>query len=441
MTNYSRREFLETGSAALVGAGLAGVPAARAQDRPDAVAPSDRLRFGVIGVNGMGWANLQAHQKLPGVDCIALCDVDRNVLDRRAAELEEMTGTRPELYADYRRLLDNDDIDFVVVATPDHWHCLQTVHALEAGKHVYVEKPLANSIGECLVMVDAAKRYDRVVQVGQWQRSAPHWEDAIDYVRSGQLGTIRAVKTWAYQGWMEPIPPKPDGPVPEGVDYDLWLGPAPKRPFNPNRFHFNFRWFWDYAGGLMTDWGVHLIDFGLYGMDVTTPRAVTATGGKFGYPDDASETPDTQQALYAFDDFTLIWEHATGIDGGPYERNHGVAFIGNNGTLVVDRGGWEVRPETDDGRYRLDAIPPRQGGGGLDAHAENFVAAIKGEATPNCPVDAAANTAINAHLGNIALQLGRRVAWDADARRFVDDPEADDRIWPTYRAPWTLPRP
>jgi predicted dehydrogenase len=439
MTEYTRRAFLETASAATLGASLGP----SVQSRPDGVPPSDQLRFGVIGCNGMGWANLNAHQRLPGVECVALCDVDRNVLEKRAGELEEQIGRRPALYDDYRRLLGEDDVDFVVIATPDHWHCLPMVEACQAGKDVYVEKPLGNSIGECLLMQQAAAQTGRVVQVGQWQRSAPHWQQAVDYVRSGSLGTIRTVKAWAYQGWMEPIDPAPNQEPPDGVDYDFWLGPAPERPFNPNRFHFDFRWFWDYAGGLMTDWGVHLIDYALYGMDADTPNAVMSGGGPFGYPPsvDASETPDTQQALYTFDDFTLIWEHATGIDGGPYGRDHGVAFIGNNGTLVVDRGGWEVRPEADDGTYKLDAIPPRDGGGGLDRHAKNFVDSIRGDATPNCPVDVAAPTAIVAHLGNVAYRIGRRVEWDADAHQFVDDPDADAHIWPSYRDPWSLPNP
>lgn len=439
MTDYSRRQFLEAGSAALVGAGLTAAPAVHTR-ASDAVAPNDRLQFGVIGCNGMGWSNLEAHQRLDGVDCIALCDVDQNVLDRRAPELEALTGTTPTLYTDYRRMLDNDDIDFVIIGTPDHWHCLPMVHACEAGKDVYVEKPLANSIGECYVMMDAVDRYDRVVQVGQWQRSAPHWQNAVDYLRSGVLGKIRHTKAWSYVNWKGHLPVEPDQEPPEGVDYDFWLGPAPERPFNPNRFHFTFRWYWDYAGGLMTDWGVHLIDYVFYGMDVGQPHSVMSTGGKFGFPDDARETPDTQQALYTFDDFSMTWEHAVGLGNGPFDRSHGVAFVGNNGTLVIDRSGWDVIPEIEDDAYKVEAIPPRSGSGGLDAHAANFVASIKGDETPNCPVETAANTAINAHLGNIAYKLGRRVDWDAEARSFIDDEDANEHIYPSYRAPWTLPQ-
>ena len=309
------------------------------------VAPSDTVRVGAVGINGMGWTNVRSHLKIPEVEVTALCDVDNAVLQKRSGELQDMTGSKADLYKDYRALIDDKDIDAIIVATPDHWHPLITMHACQAGKDVYVEKPLANSIGECDAMVAAAKHYKRVVQVGQWQRSGPHWDEAMAFVQSGKLDTIRTAKAWAYQGWMKNIPVRPDEETPEGVDYDLWLGPAPLRPFNPNRFHFTFRWFWDYAGGLMTDWGVHLIDMVLYGMDAVSPKSVLSAGGAFAYPDGGMETPDTQQAIFEYDGFSMIWEHAAGIDNGPYGRKHGVAFIGNNGTLVADRAGWEVIPE------------------------------------------------------------------------------------------------
>ncbi len=441
MSDFTRREFLGTGSAALAGFGMSASDP-RSASADDSVPPSDQLRFGAIGINGMGWNNTTALRAVDGVECVALCDVDRNVLEDRAAELEDVTGERPDLYGDYRRLLEDDDIDFVVIGTPDHWHCLQTIHACEAGKDVYVEKPLANSIGECLLMEEAVEKHGRVVQVGQWQRSSAHWQKAVEYLQSGALGTIRHTKAWAYMGWMDHLAPKPNQDPPDGVDYDMWLGPAPERPFNPNRFHFDFRWFWDYAGGLMTDWGVHLIDYVFKGMEVGGPNAVMSSGGKFGDPDGAAETPDTQQAIYTFDDFSMTWEHAVGIGEGPYEgRGHGVAFIGNNGTLVIDRSGWEVYPEVDDDRYKTEALPPRSGeGNALAVHAENFVAAIREGEALNCPVDAAANTAINAHLGNVAYKLGRAVTWDAEKHRFVDDAEANEHVWLSYRDPWTLPQ-
>ncbi|HMR19437.1 MAG TPA: Gfo/Idh/MocA family oxidoreductase, partial [Sphingobacterium sp.] len=195
------------------------------------------IKVGLIGVKGMGWSNLTALLKQPNVQCTALCDVDERILDQRIAELQKRQ-IEVKRIIDYKELLAGDLVDAVIIGTPDHWHCLQMVDAVRAGKHVYVEKPIGNSIRECETMVAAALKYNAIVQVGQWQRSQQHFRDAIDFVHSGKLGKIRLVKAWAYQGWMKSIPIKPDEPVPTGVHYDRWLGPAKKRPFNPNRFHF-----------------------------------------------------------------------------------------------------------------------------------------------------------------------------------------------------------
>jgi predicted dehydrogenase len=439
----SRRQFVRDSGIAVGAMMIPGVLRARV----GRVAPSDQVRVGVIGVNGMGFHNLGSILKIPEVECGALCDVDASVLNRRATEVERNTGVKPRLHSDFRAMLDDPNIDAVIIGTPDHWHCLMLVLACEAGKDVYVEKPLANSIGECGLMIAAAEKYGRVVQAGQWQRSGKHWTDATEYARSGEIGRIRLVKAWAYQGWMKAIPVKPDQPAPEGVDYDMWLGPAPSRPFNPNRFHFNFRWFWDYAGGLMTDWGVHMIDMVHYGMGDAGPKRVAANGGKFAYPDDASETPDTLQAVFEFDDYSMLWEHATGIDLGPYERNHGVAFIGNRGTVVVDRGGWEVLPESETigGKlsYLTKSMPPQRisDDGGLDAHMRNFVECIKTREKPKCHPAVAARAAVTAHLGNIAFKTGRQLTWDDATQSFPDDAEANALLWPTYRSPWELPSP
>lgn len=375
------------------------------------------IRVGLIGANGMGWANLNSMLKIPGVQCAALCDVDANVLNKRAGELKSR-DIEPKLYGKHEDLLADPGVDVVIIGTPDHWHCLQLVDACAAGKDVYVEKPLGNSIAECRAMVAAATKYNRAVQVGQWQRSQQHFRDAIDFVHSGKLGKIRLVKAWAYQGWMESIPVKPDGLVPAGVDYTRWLGPAEPRPFNPNRFHFEFRWFWDYAGGLMTDWGVHMLDFALVGMGATTPKSIMATGGKFAYPGDAAETPDTLTTAYEFDDFTVQWEHANGIDGGPYGRNHGVAFIGNFGTLVLDRGGWEVIPEGD----RMEAVPLQKSqDNGLDKHTNNFIEVVRSRKLEdlNAPITAGAHIAIFSQMGNIAYRTGEKIYWDAQKERFT----------------------
>jgi len=241
------------------------------------------------------------------------------------------------------------------------------------------------------------------------------------------------------------IPRVPDGEPPAGVDYDLWLGPAPKRPFNKNRFHFNFRWYYDYSGGLMTDWGAHMIDIANWGMNVTAPKAAVAVGGKFGFPDDAEETPDTQQTLWEFDGFSMIWEHATAIGQGPYMRDHGVAFHGNNGVLVVDRGGWEVLAETETPsgspkHYRM-AGEPRRGTGGTDshlAHVKNFLECMDSRARPRSDVEVGHNSMIACHLGNIAYRLNRRVAWDVAGEKTIGDAEAQALVTRPYRAPWAL---
>ena len=434
-----RREFIYKSS--LMGAGILLSPTlARAADKK--VGANDKIRVGLIGCNGMGFGDLQSFLRNKEVECVALADVDQGVLDRRVADVEKIQGKKPKgIYKDWRRLIDNKDVDVVIIGTPDHWHCLQLVAACEAGKDVYCEKPLGNSIEECNIMVRAAEKYGRVVQVGQWQRSDPHWQDAMDFVHSGKLGKIRTVRVFSYQGWCPSIPVKEDCPVPDGVDYDMWLGPAPLRPFNPNRFHFTFRWFWDYAGGLMTDWGVHLLDYALYGMKVTAPDSIMASGGKFGYPDDACETPDLLQTVYTFPDFTVMWDHAIGIDDGGYGRSHGLGFVGENGTLVVDRGGWEVIPERVNGKQRMEPVELHKayGEGGLNLHVKNHLECIKARTPENChaSIQIGAHIAKFAHLGNIAYRTGKKLTWDGTT---FHDAEADKYLCKEYRGPWKLPK-
>ncbi|MFW5822769.1 MAG: Gfo/Idh/MocA family protein, partial [Tangfeifania sp.] len=429
MTN--RRSFIKKSALVTAGVGVAAsIPLA------SRYIANEKLVCGLIGAKGMGNANLQAFLRQPNTECAAICDVDENVLNQRIADTEKIQGKKPKGFKDFRKLLEEPGIDVIIIGTPDHWHTIPFVYASQEGKHIYCEKPLANTIEEINIMERAANRYGNVVQVGQWQRSDKHWQDAVDFVHSGKLGKIRSVRTWSYQGWMKSIPVKPDGPVPEGVDYDFWLGPAKERPFNPNRFHFNFRWFWDYAGGMMTDWGVHIIDYALFGMKAKAPNSVMSMGGKFAYPEDACETPDTLQALYEFDGYTMLWDHGIGIDGGYYGRSHGVGFVGNNGTLVVDRGGWEVIPEggNDPAMERVDL--KKGDGQGLNNHMENFIDCIKDpDKTPNCNIEIAANTARVCHLGNIAYKTGRRLYWDADNSKFIDDEGANRYLTPTYRAP------
>jgi len=305
---------------------------------------------------------------------------------------------------------------------------------------VFVEKPLANTIEECNLMVKAARKYDRVVQVGQWQRSDPHWNEAANYLKAGNIGRIRTVKVWAYQDGKPTLPVIPDSPVPAGVDYDMWLGPAPKRPFNTYRFHYNFRFFWDYAGGLMSDWGVHLLDYALEGMGADLPTSILSSGGKFAYPNDAMETPDTLMATYAYKNFNIIWDHACGISHGLYGRKEGLAFFGENGTLVLDRAGWEVIPEISNKIARMDAVPFKKGEGkGLYNHVGNMLECIKTRELPNADVAIGAKVAKMSHLANISSRVGRGLVWDDANSLFVNDPEATALVKAHYRDPWKLP--
>jgi predicted dehydrogenase len=432
----SRRNFLKTASVFAAGSVLSLDALTKARMN---VAPSDKIRVAMVGGNSMGWSDLESFLKNPEVECVALCDVDRNVLNRRTEQIIKMGRPQPKLYVNYQKMLENKDIDAVIVGTPDHWHCLIFCDSLEADKHVYVEKPIGNSIAEINVMHKAAKKYSKkIVQVNQWQRSQPHFVDAIQYIKSGKLGRIRMCKAWSYVDWKSAIPKVADSPVPEGVDYDLWLGPAPKRSFNKNRFHQSWRWYWEYGNGVMTDWGVHLIDFILYGMNKSVPESVMAIGGKYAFPDDDMVTPDTMTAVYDFKDFTMIWEHSIGIGLGNWARPHGMSYIGENGTLVLDRNGWEVVPE----KKKMEAVPVQKNvGSGLDLHVKNFLQCIKNN-TPqklNAGIDIGRDVALVAQMGNVAYRTGEKVSWDSSKQQF-STATANKLITPVYNNGWTLPK-
>jgi predicted dehydrogenase len=404
---------------------------------------TDTIRVATIGVNGMGWANTVAALKVKNVQVVALCDIDGSVLNNRMKELSVLQPDvkQVDLYGDYRKILDRKDIDVVIVGTPDHWHALQMINACSAGKHVYVEKPAGNSIGECDLMIKAKNRYNRIVQVGQWQRSQKHFKDALDFVHSGQLGNIRTTKVWCYQGWMRPQPVVADSIPPDYIDYKTWLGPATNRTFNTSRFHFHFRWFWDYAGGLMTDWGVHLLDYAVQGMKAENPISVSALGGKFAYPELAEETPDTLTALYEFEKFNLVWDSAMGIDNGSYNRDHGIAFIGNNGTLILDRVGWEVIEERQAKNKVVKPLQKREDNG-LELHWENFIGAIRNNnpSSLHCSIEEGAHIATVAQMGNIAFRSGKKISWDESKKSFTDAAIQQEYYVKAYHNGYTLPK-
>ncbi len=440
MGKISRRSFSKISAGAVA---MAGIGNASAAVRTSSASPNDKLTVGLIGAGGMGMGDLRDMLRIPEVDCLAIADVDTRRVEKNREAVEKLRGRKPDGYQDFRRIIERKDIDMVIVGTPDHWHALPTVMACQEGKDVYCEKPLATSIAEGRVMVKAAEKYGRIVQVGTQQRSAKHFQDAVEYVQSGKLGKIRNVKAWAYIDWTGALGNPANATPPPEVDYDMWLGPAVKRPFNPARFHFTFRWFWDYSGGLMTDWGAHMVDVVMWAMK-EDPVGAMATGGKYGYPDDIMETPDTQQSIVEFPSFSMTWEHMLGCGQGPWQREHGCEFHGEDGILVVDRGGWEVHPETEAiGKpkfYKMTPVP-RQGGSSdyHFTHVKDFVDCVKSRKQPVANV-ALHHKSVNAcHLANIAARLRTQIRWDAKTETASGHPDVSQYVERPYRDPWKLP--
>ena len=438
----TRRQFLTDSTKLIAATGFVGiVPAASTFAATSKPSENDKIVLGLIGAKGQGMADLRQALKQPGVECGAVCDIDDAILTERSAEINKLQGKAPVMYKDFRKLLDNKDIDAVIIGTPDHWHCYQMIAACEAGKDVYVEKPLANSIKECDLMVAAVRKYNKVVQVGQQQRSGGHWQSAMQFIKSGQLGDLRKTQVWANFNYGAGQPKVPDTPVPAGVDFNMWLGPAPERSFNAARFHGSWRMFWDYGGGLMTDWGVHLMDMALWANDTTAlPLSVAASGGNFAFPDRAHETFDTMSVTYQMPDHNITWEHVAGIENGPWGRNYGLAFVGNDATLVIDRSSWDLYPESSEGKYKVPAMPRQTGYDSHEAHLKNWIECLKTRKDPNCTIEMGRLTAIYTHMGNIALRTNSRLVWNDGSKNFGNNAAANALLLPSYRTPWKLPQ-
>jgi len=402
----------------------------------------DKINIALIGCRNMGFGDLENALKQPGVTCTALCDVDNSVLDKRVADVIKIQGTAPVKYTDYRKVVDDKTIDAVIIGTPDHWHCLPFVEACQASKDIYIEKPLANSIAECDIMVKAARKYNRVVQVGQQQRSGPLFKKAMGLINAGAIGQLRKVNVWANFNYGIGDVIIPDQPVPAGVDYDMWLGPAPQRTFNTNRFHGNWRMFWDYGGGLLTDWGVHLLDIALWAKNVTElPLSVTAAGGNFAYPDHAHETFDTLSVNFQLPGYTINWENVAGTQNGPYGYAYGLAFVGNDATLVLNRENMELHPETQQGgKTKVPPMPKETGDDSHEPHMKNFIECIRSRKDPVCTIENGRLVATYAHMGNIAMRTNSVLVWNKKDKNFGGNKAANDLITPNYRAPWKLPK-
>ncbi len=440
----NRRKFIGKTALTAGGAGLMSIfPGITKRFQP--LPPSDTLNVALIGCRNMGFGILEHHLSNPGVNCVALCDIDDSVLNERSTEVKKKYNQSPILFKDFRKLLEQKDIDAVIIGTPDHWHCLITIYALQAGKDVYVEKPMANTIAECNIMVKAANYYgNRIVQVGQQQRSGFVFQKAMELIKNGKIGKLRRVNIWANFNYGVGQEIVPDEPVPSGVDFNMWLGPAPERSFNRARFHGLWRMFWDYGGGLMSDWGVHLLDIGLWAKDITNPpQKVLVYGANTFHEKRSRETFDSMSVIFPKEDFVINWDMTAGVQLGPFDSPYGLVFIGDDATLVADRSKLLLHPEWDD-EAKKAKTEEFEFNGGKESHAEhvrNFIECIKTRSRPACPPETGRTAALHVHIPNIAARTGESMLiWDDEAGRFTNSEAANQLITPIYRKPWVLPK-
>ncbi len=434
----SRRDFMKRAGLSTVAGGIASSAGTAA------VAASDRVRIGVIGTGRQGMANLQDFAAQPDAEVVAVCDVYQPNLDQAV----QATQGKAQPYKDFRQVLDRKDIDAIVVATPDHWHALPTVLACQAGKDVYVEKPICTRLEEGKHMVEAARKYKRVVQVGTQQRSGIHFQKAVELVQANMAGKISFVHTWNYANdYPEGIGNPPDSTPPSTLDWDMWLGPAPKVPFNWNRFGVGDRWstfryFWDYAGGMMTDWGVHLLDIVQWAMKIDGPNAVTAYGGKW-YLQDNRETPDTLQATFEYPGFVCVYETRSCNADPENERAYGIEFHGTEGTLFVDRSGFHLYPEKQRrNKQDVDRTASMWMESVNDAHFDhvrNFLDCVKTRRRPVSDIEIGHRSTSTCLLANVAYRSRERIVWDVAGQQLrAGGEEARRLLTCEYRAPWKL---
>lgn len=438
----SRRAFLgKTAAASAAVAAGVSVNAARA---------NDRVVVGVMGIHDRGMDLAEQFARRDNVEIRYFADPDSRLFPSRVKFIEEINGQRPQCVQDFRRILDDPEVDAIAIATPDHWHAPATVMACQAGKDVYVEKPTSQSIWESRKMVEAARKYERVVQVGTQNRSTEYIRMALDYVQSGALGDIHFVRIMNSK-LRDPLEPHADAPVPEGVDYDMWLGPAPERPYNENHFHYHWHWFWRYGGGDVCNDGVHQTDLARWMTGRTLPKTVSSTGGLYVL-NDGRETPDTQSINWQFDGLTMVLEQTL---WSPYMRKTPfelretdqlpnwpfsgtrVDLYGTKDFMFLGRmgGGWQVF----DADGQSVKIQPGRFAPANEQHVVNFLDCMRTRERPNADIEEGHYSTLLTHYGNLAYRVGRTLTIDPDTEGFVDDAEAGALAKREYRRPWIVP--
>jgi predicted dehydrogenase len=430
----TRREFLGT-TGALACSALAGK--VFAADTPSQPGPNDTIRLGVIGCGARASYIVPEFVKLPGVKLVAICDVNNEVLERAKAWSEGV-----KLYHDFRDLLGDKNVDAVVIATNAHWHVGCTIHACRAGKDVYVEKPLGNFVGEGRFAIEAAKKYNRIVQIGTQQHSREHYKRAVDIIQSGKLGDICEVKCWDYDHFVGGIKSPADCDPPKGLDWDFYVGPSPMVPFNPTRL-WAYDWFKTAGGGYQVAWGVHHFDIINWALGTKWPTAVTATGGNFAYPEDKRDWPDTFSSMIEFGPGPVakngfVLQYSMRIGCRFQQRSHSKSFHGNKGSLWIDRGRYTIVGEsTHDGKKLL---PDEEVVASDDEnnHLQVFLNNVRNRTQPISNLEVGHYATNLGHLMNISYQVGRKIRWDGDQEHVLNDVEADALVRHAYREPWKL---
>jgi predicted dehydrogenase len=427
--DQKRRTILK-GAAALSAGGFLNL-------NPAAMGANDKINLALIGARNQG-KGVALRSIQAGARMKTLCDIDDAINAQVNPLLAKEQGTAPEYVKDFRRVLDDKEIDAVIIATPDHWHTHMALLALHSGKDVYLEKPVSQTIHEGQLIRDAARKYNKVVQIGTMRRSADHFRTAAEFVGSGKLGKVCMVKAWMFQE-RKSIGTPPDGAPPAGADYEAWLGPAPKRPFNENRFHYNWRFFWDYGNSELGNQGVHMLDVALWGIEKLRgglerclPTRVSSQGGIY-WLDDAKEVPDTQTVTYDYGDFMLHWElQSFNPYHSPEGTRAGTGFYGTEGTLIVDGRGWRVFPKSGGEGPSAPA--------GRFQHERNFLECMRSRQKPVADIEIGRLSTTLTHLGNISHHLKRDVRFDPATETFNGDKEANAMLRKRYRKGYELPK-
>ncbi len=414
---------------------------------------NDRLQVGFIGYGLIGAQHVFDFKNQRDVDMVAMSETYQPRMEQGI----QACGGKAKGYKDFRKLLDDKDVQAVVVSTPDHWHAMMTIMACAAGKDVYVEKPMTLFVREGRWMINAARKYKRVVQVGTQQRSGKHYQHARQLIAEGAIGKVHSVRMAAFRNIMPGFGKPTADQVPTELEYDMWLGPAPKKPYSPHRALYHFRWFWDYSGGQMTNLGAHQIDILQWYLGHKGPQTVYSSGGRFVLEDDG-ETPDTQDAAYTYPGMTSLWSHREASQGS--SQTSGLEFFGTKGSMTVSRAGFAING--DQKRPPENAIPTFQGhptGGAVrqevkpeqwvpnrtekgsspeqfDLHVRNFIDCVKTRQRTVADVEEGHYTAVACHLANLSLRLGRALKWDAVKEEIVGDREANAMLERPYREPW-----